>query len=97
MLPLLGADVRASLPADACEPLDPESGMRDEAWSVNDRELVKLVCYRGAYNYGSSWFLVDSKAAMPLTFPIPAANGGAVMDTTTDLVMGGILPPAPVN
>lgn len=82
----LGADVRASLPADACEPLDPESGMRDEAWSVDDRALVKVLCYGGAYNFGSSWFLVDGDTITPLAFPIPAENGGATMDTTTDLV-----------
>lgn len=82
----LGATVRASLSADACEPLDPESGMRDEAWSMDDRALVKLTCYRGAYNFGSSWFLIDGDAITPLAFPIPAENGGATMDTTTDLV-----------
>jgi hypothetical protein len=82
----LGAVVRASLSADACEPLDPESSMRDEAWSVDDRELVKLLCYRGAYNHGSSWYLVDSNAITPLAFPIPAWNGSATMETTTDLV-----------
>ncbi|HWS28078.1 MAG TPA: DUF1176 domain-containing protein [Xanthomonadales bacterium] len=82
----LGADVRASLPADACEPLDPESGMRDEAWSVDDRALVKLLCYRGAYNFGSSWFLVDGDVITPLAFPLPAESGGAAMDSTTDLV-----------
>lgn len=82
----VGASVRADLPDDACEPLDPDLGIGDEAWSTDDRTLVKLICYRGAYNFGSSWFLVDSKAVTPLTFPIPADDGGAPMDTTTDLV-----------
>ena len=86
----LGARVRAGLPADTCEPLDPESDMRDEAWSVNDRALVQLLCYRGAYNFGSSWFLVDGDAITPLAFPIPAESGGAAMDTTTDLVNAGL-------
>ena len=82
----LGDSVRAGLPADTCEPLDPDSSMRDEAWDVGDRTLVKLLCYRGAYNYGSSWFLVDGKTITPLTFPTPSANGSATMDSTTDLV-----------
>lgn len=86
----LGATVRASLSADACEPLDPESGMRDEAWSVDDRALVKLICYRGAYNFGSSWFLLDGEAITPLAFPIPAENAGGSMETTTDLVNAGL-------
>jgi hypothetical protein len=83
----LGASVRAGLTADACEPLEPDSGMRDEAWSIDDgRSLVKLLCYRGAYNFGSSWFLLDSGGAItPLAFPIPAENSGS-MDTTADLV-----------
>ncbi len=82
----LGAEVRAGLTDDSCEPLDPESGMRDEAWGVDDRALVKLLCYRGAYNFGSSWFLVDGDAITALAFPIPAENGGAAMDSTADLV-----------
>ncbi len=82
----VGASVRADLPGDTCEPLDPDTSMRDEAWTTDDRTLVKLICYRGAYNFGSSWFLVDSKAATPLTFPIPAGDRGTGIDTTTDLV-----------
>lgn len=82
----VGADVRADLSDDTCEPLEPDSGMRDEAWSTDDRTLVKLVCYRGAYNFGSSWFVVDHQGDTPLAFPLPAEDGGAAMDTTTDLV-----------
>lgn len=85
----LGASVRASLEADACEPLDPESSMRDEAWDLGDQTLVQLLCYRGAYNFGSSWFLVKGEAITPLAFPIPAENGSATMDSTTDLVNAG--------
>jgi len=73
----LGATTRASLPPDSCEELLPDSNMRDEAWQFdNDRTLLQLHCFRGAYNFGSSWFLIDQRGEVrPLSFPIPNEDG----------------------
>jgi len=83
----LSASTRARLPPDSCESLEPDSGIQDEAWTVEgERTLVKLQCYGGAYNFGSSWFLLDQRGALtPLSFPIPNDDGGA-MGSSTDLV-----------
>jgi hypothetical protein len=86
----LSTRVRQTLEADSCEEQEADSPLRDSAWSIGDRQLVQLSCYSGAYNFGSSWFLVAADGTVQaLRFPIPASDGSGRMETTEDLVNAG--------
>lgn len=86
-LAVLSARVRATLDADSCEEPNPDSPLPDSAWRLPDgRTLVQLTCYAGAYNFGSSWFLIAGAAApIALGFPVPTETG-AGLEPTSDLV-----------
>lgn len=86
-LAALSTRVRATLDADSCEEPNPDSPLPDSAWRLPDgRTLVQLTCYAGAYNFGSSWFLVAGAAApVALSFPVPTDEGRG-LQATADLV-----------
>lgn len=90
----LGKLVRETLEADTCEDSDPDRGQADSAWGLADgRTLVQLGCYAGAYNFGSSWFLLaQGQAPQMIAFPVPADDGSGRMSTTGDLVNAGFDP-----
>jgi hypothetical protein len=60
---------------DACEPQEADFANLDEVLPLgNDKELVSLLCSRGAYNFSSTYFLIeggDAEDARPVHFPSP--------------------------
>lgn len=86
----LSAQVRQTLEPDSCEEQEAGAPLRDSAWALGDLSLVQLSCYSGAYNFGSSWFLVRADGKVQaLRFPVPASDGKGRMETTDDLVNAG--------
>ncbi|MCE7932272.1 MAG: DUF1176 domain-containing protein, partial [Xanthomonadales bacterium PRO6] len=87
----LGKLVRETLEADTCEEPDADRGQADSAWALADgRTLVQLGCYAGAYNFGSSWFLLaQGQSPQRIAFPVPAEDGSGRMATTGELVNAG--------
>lgn len=86
----LSAQVRHSLEPDSCEEQEADAPLRDSAWTLGEYSLVQLNCYSGAYNFGSSWFLVSADGKVQaLRFPVPASDGNGRMETTDDLVNAG--------
>lgn len=90
----LGKLVRETLEADLCESPEDDERLADSAWELPDgRTLLQLTCYGGAYNFGSSWFLLAQGASPEMiAFPVPADDGSGRMSTTGDLVNAGFDP-----
>lgn len=77
----LASELRAHLKRtapDSCEDLDEGSSISDSAWALApNRLLVGLVCYRGAYNFGHAYWLVEPgkvAAARRVAFPTPSGK-----------------------
>ncbi len=87
-LSAISATVRSALPPDSCEELDPETRLTDAGWRIDAQTtLVQLVCFSGAYNVGSQWFLQRGAAvAQRLRLPIPRTDGPGGMQTLDELI-----------
>lgn len=77
----LTSELRAHLKRaepDSCEDIEEGSSISDSVWALGpNRLLVGLVCYRGAYNVGSFYWLVEPgkvAAARRLAFPTPSGK-----------------------
>jgi len=81
-----GIEVRKTLSEEDCESPDPERASADQAWALSDgRSLVQLLCFSGAYNYGSRLYLLDAEGApIPLGVPVPQDDG--TLATEVDLI-----------
>lgn len=84
----ISVPLRAGLSADSCEEPDPDIGSRDAGWRIDaEHTLIQLLCFSGAYNFGSRWFVQRGTAppqALPL--PLPALDGSGRMQPTLDLI-----------
>jgi len=87
-LATISASVRAALPADSCEEINPDLPLADAGWRLDAQTtLVQLVCFSGAYNVGSQWFFQrGSAAAQRLRLPVPNADGSGRMDSLDELI-----------
>lgn len=77
----LAGELRAHLKRaapDSCEDIEEGSSISDSVWALApNRFLVGLVCYRGAYNMGSFYWLVEPgkvAATRRVTFPTPSGK-----------------------
>ncbi len=72
-----GIAVRKTLSEEDCESPDPERASADQAWALSDgRTLVQLLCFSGAYNFGSRLYLLDTAGSvLPLAVPVPQEDG----------------------
>lgn len=79
----IGERLRSRLDDDECEALDVDVALSDEAWQLVDgRALVQLVCFVGAYNVGSRWYLLDAAdRPEPLALPVPGESGRLIRET----------------
>lgn len=73
----LRAHLKRTAP-DSCEDIEEGSSISDSVWAlVPNRMLIGLICYRGAYNSGHSYWLVEAgkvAAARRLAFPTPSGK-----------------------
>lgn len=73
----LRAHLKRTAP-DSCEDIEEGSSTSDSVWPLGpNRLLLGLVCYRGAYNFGSGYWLVEPgkvAAARRLAFPTPSGK-----------------------
>ena len=86
--------LRASLEADSCEETDPDIGSRDAAWRIDaEQTLIQLMCFRGAYNFGSKWYVQrGALAPQPLLLPLPNFDGSGRMEPEEDLINAEFFP-----
>jgi hypothetical protein len=77
----LAAELRAHLKRtapDECSDVEEGSSDSDSVWPLGSRsQLVALLCYRGAYNSGSGYWIVEPgklAAARRVAFPTPAGK-----------------------
>lgn len=77
-----GVEVRKTLSEEDCESQDPESASADQAWALSDgRTLAQLLCFRGAYNFGSRLYLLDAEGTpQALAVPVPQEDGSIATD-----------------
>lgn len=78
--------VRQTLTEEDCETPDPELASGDQAWALSDgRTLVQLLCYGGAYNHGSRFYLLDA-ANVPRLLGVPVPQDDGTLGRHVDLV-----------
>ncbi|MCU0754794.1 MAG: DUF1176 domain-containing protein [Xanthomonadales bacterium] len=72
-----GTEVRKTLSEEDCESPDPALASADQAWTLSDgRTLVQLLCFSGAYNFGSRLYLLDAEGVPQLlSVPVPQEDG----------------------
>ena len=84
----ISVPLRAGVDADSCEETDPDTGPRDSAWQIDaEHTLIQLMCFSGAYNFGSKWYLQrPGQAPQALLLPLPALDGSGRMEPQADLI-----------
>jgi hypothetical protein len=81
-----GIAVRKTLSEEDCESPNPELASADQAWALSDgRTLVQLLCFSGAYNYGSRLYLLDAEG-VPMLLGVPVPQDDGTLATEVDLI-----------